>query len=287
MPYYHVFIEIDEDEKEEHDLSKDELKSLVDSYHRNERFMCGGSFVRPSQIETIRIYETQESLKTFLKGKMPLLEVFMPDSMILEKYAKEVTKLFIKHPPRKRRTKKIAKKEERKTSREELPIPIEVFEKLPKEIQKIIKGVKLCYEHDHADFCFMGMRKALSTAIHIRFRREGKEEELYDINGEPYKLTKWIELAKQNRFLSASLATKLTKEVKVFGDVGSHDYRVDFHKEDVPSIFKLLRLALDRMYHNEEKVQKDIRKNPKNVHLYQLNTHLWEKSSTWEGSRQI
>lgn len=152
--------------------------------------------------------------------------------------------------------------ESRKTEEleEELSIPKEVFEKLPKEVQKTIEGVKLCYEHDHADFCFMGIRKALTTAIHIRFRREGKEQELYDSNEEPYKLTKWIELAKQNRFLSASLARKLTKEVKVFGDVGSHDYRIDFHKEDVPSIFKLLRLALDRMYHKDEKVQKEIRR---------------------------
>ena len=95
----------------------------------------------------------------------------------------------------------------------------------------------------------MGIRKALSTAIHIRFRREGNEKELYNGKGESYKLSKWIELAKQNRFLSASLARKLTKEVKVFGDVGSHDYMIDFHKEEVPSVFKLLRLALDRMYH--------------------------------------
>lgn len=141
--------------------------------------------------------------------------------------------------------------ERSKTEELELSIPKEVFEKLPKEIQKTIEGVKLCYEHDHADFCFMGIRKALNTAIHIRFRREGKEDELYDNNREPYKLPKWIELAKQNGFLSASLAKKLTKEVKIFGDVGSHDYRVDFHREDVPSIFKLLRLALGRMYHKE------------------------------------
>lgn len=137
--------------------------------------------------------------------------------------------------------------ERSKTEEIELSIPKGIFERLPKVVQKTIEGVKLCYENDHADFCFMGIRKALSTAIHIRFRREKKEDELYDSNGEPYRLPKWIELAKQNRFLSASLARKLTKEVKVFGDVGSHDYRIDFQKEDVPSIFKLLRLALDRI----------------------------------------
>ena len=135
----------------------------------------------------------------------------------------------------------------------ELSMPKEILEKLPKEIQKTIEGVRLCYEHDHADFCLMGIRKALSTAIHIRFRREGKEEELYDGDSRPYNLDKWIELAKQNKFLSASLAKRLMKELKPFGDVGSHDYMIDFQKEDVPSIFKLLRLALDRMYWQEQK----------------------------------
>jgi len=144
------------------------------------------------------------------------------------------------------------KVEGRKTELErELSMPKEILEKLPKKIQKTIEGVRVCYEHDHADFCFMGIRKTLSTAIHIRFRREGKEEELYNGNRRPYKLDKWIELAKQNKFLSASLAKRLTKELKLFGDVGSHDYMIDFHKEDVPSIFKLLRLALDRMYRKE------------------------------------
>lgn len=134
-------------------------------------------------------------------------------------------------------------------SEEELFMPKEVFENLPKDIQKTIEGVKICYEHDLADFCFMGIRKALSTAIHVRFRREKREEELYDGRRESKKLSKWIELAKQKGFLSANLARNLTKELKLFGDVSAHDYMIDFHKEEVPSVFKLLRLALDRMYH--------------------------------------
>jgi len=117
MPYYHVFIEIDGDEKEEHDLSKEELESLVESYHRNKKFMCSGSFVQPSEIDTIQIYETQENLETFLEGKRPLFKLLMPDDLILEKYAITVTKLFVKHPPRKRGPKKGLKRK-RKTLKE-------------------------------------------------------------------------------------------------------------------------------------------------------------------------
>ena len=117
MSYYHVFIEIDGDEKEEHDLSKEELESLVESYHRNEKFMCGGSFVQPSEIETIQIYETQENLEAFLEGKRPLFKFFMSDDLILEKYGANVRKLFVKHPPRKKGTKKGLKRE-RKTLKE-------------------------------------------------------------------------------------------------------------------------------------------------------------------------
>jgi len=138
------------------------------------------------------------------------------------------------------------------TSELELLMPRELFERLPQEIRKTIEGVELCYKHDHADFCLMGIRKVLTTAIHIRFKKDGKERELYDGSEEPIKLPKWIELAKQNGFISASLAKKLRNEVKVFGDVSSHDYMITFYKEDVSSIFKLLRLALDRMYPRED-----------------------------------
>jgi hypothetical protein len=139
----------------------------------------------------------------------------------------------------------------------ELCMPRELFERLPRDIQKTIEGVELCFKHGHADFCLMGIRKILSTAIHIRFKKVGKERELYDSGGEPFKLPKWIELAKQNGFISASLAKKLTNEVKVFGDVGSHDYMITFYKGDVSSIFSLLRLALDRMYPKEDVAKAD------------------------------
>jgi hypothetical protein len=93
------------------------------------------------------------------------------------------------------------------------------------------------------------MRKALIDAIRIRFKRDGKENKLYDKQGRAYKLAKWIELAKQERYISPNIAKKLQEEVKVFGDVASHDYMVNLQKDEVPSIFKHLRLALARMYH--------------------------------------
>ena len=144
----------------------------------------------------------------------------------------------------------------------ELSIPEKVRKRVPKEVQVTLEGVRLCYQHGHADFCFMGLRKALSTAIHIRFKQAGKEAELYDINDEPYSLTKWIELAKQNGFLSATVAKQLAKELKFIGDISAHDYRVDFQREDVPSVFRLLRVALDRMYSEKEKAQNEALTKP-------------------------
>jgi len=137
----------------------------------------------------------------------------------------------------------------------ELVFPLEVLDKLPNEVRRLIEGIRLTFEHDFPDFCFMGIRKALSIGIDIRFRRDRKYAMLCDSKAEPYGLPRKIELAKQQGYLSSSLAKKLRKEAKVFGDVASHDYMIELKKEDVPSIFKLLRLALDRMYYESEKVR--------------------------------
>lgn len=136
---------------------------------------------------------------------------------------------------------------------DELDFPEEILQKLPSEVAKTVQGVILNYQHDFPDFCFWGMRKALIDAIRIRFRRDGKEKKLYDENGDAYKLSAWIDLTKQERYINRSLARKLREEVKVFGDSASHDYMIDLHKEEVPSIFKHLRLALNRMYYEETK----------------------------------
>jgi hypothetical protein len=132
---------------------------------------------------------------------------------------------------------------------EELVFPTEVLEKLPSEVKKTVEGVMFNYRNDYPTFCFWGMRTALIDAIRIRFKRDRKEDKLYDDAGNAFKLPKWIELAKQEKYISATNAGSLTKEVKVFGDIASHDYMVGLHREEVPSIFKHLRLALGRMYH--------------------------------------
>ena len=137
------------------------------------------------------------------------------------------------------------------TTLEELPFPPEALDKLPKPLKRVVEGIKMNFEFDFPDFCCMGMRKALSIGIDIRFEKDGKYNKLFDSGGDSYNLPKRIELAKQEKYISSSLATKLRKEAKVFGDVALHDHRIDLKKEEVPSIFKLLRLALERMYYEE------------------------------------
>jgi hypothetical protein len=93
------------------------------------------------------------------------------------------------------------------------------------------------------------MRKALIDAIRIRFLKDGRVELLYDGNGSAHKLEKWIDLAKQQRYVSRTEANDLKGKVKVFGDTASHDYMGDLHKEEVPQVFTCLRIALSRMYY--------------------------------------
>jgi len=135
---------------------------------------------------------------------------------------------------------------------ETLDFPQEVLNKLPSVVKKTIEGIMFNYEHDFPDFCFLGMRKALIDSIRIRFQKDKKEELLYDTVGNAQGLPKWIELAKQERYISRTSAVDLTARVKVFGDVASHDYMANLQKEEVPAIFTLLRIAVSRMFYPEE-----------------------------------
>lgn len=123
----------------------------------------------------------------------------------------------------------------------------EILQKLPSVVRKTVKGVMLNFENDFPDFCFWGMRKALIDAMNIRFKMDGEEERLYSEDGEPLSLPKWIELAKQKRYISSHDAKNLIS-VKAFGDAASHNYMVNLQKEEVPPILNDLRIALSRMY---------------------------------------
>jgi hypothetical protein len=135
---------------------------------------------------------------------------------------------------------------------DKLEIPAEVLTSFPTVVKSTIEGVIFNYEHDFPDFCFLGMRKALIDAIRIRFQKDQQEDLLYDPDGNAYTLPKWIELAKQKRYISSNMAAGLTERVKVFGDTASHDYMANLQKEEVPAIFTLLRIALSRMFYSEE-----------------------------------
>jgi len=135
---------------------------------------------------------------------------------------------------------------------EELSFPNVILERLPKEVKKTVLGVMSNYYTDFPRFCFWGMRTALIDAIRIRFKKDGKEKQLYVEKGKVKSLPTWIDLAKQEKYISAKLARFLRDQTKVFGDISSHDYMVDMRKEEVPSIFTQLRFALDRMYYSEK-----------------------------------
>ena len=72
---------------------------------------------------------------------------------------------------------------------------------------------------------------------------DNKQNMLYH-NGNPYGLAKMLELARQEGYISQYMLQQLRKEVKVFGEIGVHDYKIDFEEEDVIPLFKLLRLPI-------------------------------------------
>ena len=93
-------------------------------------------------------------------------------------------------------------KQEKALSVEKLSFPNDILKELPRDVRKTIEGVILTYRRNYPRFSFWGMRTALIDAIRIRFRRDGKENELYDENGNAYKLSTWIDLARKERYIS-------------------------------------------------------------------------------------
>ena len=70
-------------------------------------------------------------------------------------------------------------------------------------------------------------------------------------------LMKWVKKCVEGldkdyaTFIRFVLILGLRKEVRVFGDIDAHDYEIDFEDDDVISIFKYLRLALEKIYHEK------------------------------------
>jgi hypothetical protein len=134
---------------------------------------------------------------------------------------------------------------------EKLECPTEILVALPTVVRKTIDGVIFNYEHDFADFCFLGMRKTLIDSIRIRFQMDKEENLLYDREGNAYNLPKWVKLAKQRTYISANMAKDLTGRVKIFGDAANHDYMANLQKEEVSVVFTILRIALSRMFYSK------------------------------------
>jgi hypothetical protein len=121
------------------------------------------------------------------------------------------------------------------------------LEKLPNEVQIILKEVSDGYDNHLYDSCSVMMRKALEAAISIRFKINRSENKLRDEDGEPFDLPKRIEIARQENYITRSIANGL-KQLKWVGDIGAHDYRVRVNREDIKDGFKILRIALEHMF---------------------------------------
>lgn len=77
--------------------------------------------------------------------------------------------------------------EERKTGRQPVPqellFPNRLAKIVPKEVLQILDDVQKCYQHNIANACPGLLRKALTSAIKIKFYMEKKRASLYDEKG--------------------------------------------------------------------------------------------------------
>ena len=129
-----------------------------------------------------------------------------------------------------------------------LYFPDHVAKITPPEVMRILRDVQKCYDHDIPNACPGLLRKALASAIKIKFYQEDKKNFLYDARGDRKgSLRDWINVAKQQGYLSSEIARKLEK-IKLFGDIGVHDEKIKFDKREISDIFEILRLAIEHMY---------------------------------------
>lgn len=125
-------------------------------------------------------------------------------------------------------------------------LPQDLMDKLPSEITIILDEINGCLYYEYWTAAAILMRKALEVATILKFVQEKTMEDITS-NGEFFELPKRIEVAKQKRYISLSIATKLIKDnkIKLFGDTAAHSYRIIIKPTDVAPMRDLLRLVLE------------------------------------------
>ena len=106
MPYYHVRIN-ELDEVYELDLARETLlRYIVEPYLKNEEFFCDGTRIDPSEIEKIKISETEKPSKELIPEARPKYTPIpglfgrLSDQEIIMKEGMDVTRQFITHLPK-------------------------------------------------------------------------------------------------------------------------------------------------------------------------------------------
>lgn len=130
----------------------------------------------------------------------------------------------------------------------ELYMPDHVEQSTPKEVTRLIKQIQGCYRIGAPDACAALLRKALISAIKVKFYMENKRDLIYDEHGN--RRSNWIEIAKQEGYLSQEIAKQL-KLFKIFGDTGIHDERIEFDNLEIAGMFMLVRLAIEQFFKNQ------------------------------------
>jgi hypothetical protein len=128
---------------------------------------------------------------------------------------------------------------------ERLYLPEHVEEVTPPEISPIIRDVQKCYELGVPNACPPLLRKALLSAIKIKFYKNGRKDLIFDNDGNRRK--DWIGIAKRESYLSPELAKQL-KSFRIFGDTGAHDEIIRFDNVEVAGMFNLIRLVIERFF---------------------------------------
>jgi len=132
------------------------------------------------------------------------------------------------------------------TNRVRYVVRDDFLEKFPTEVGESYREAIANYNHGQERSCSVMMRRTLEVAIAIRFKKAGLENLIRGKN-----LPKRIELAKQEHFISSSIANRLN-QLKWIGDLGAHDYKVKIVKEDLEKGLQTLRIALEHMFHEED-----------------------------------